>query len=112
MSTIGNTFAKALGAGLVSILVASTGHAGTIGQSRCAALERQLSAIRLSVAGDTPKSVNDLAGKAQTLCLDGKTAQGLRAYAKALGILGSQPVLPADQQIDKPQPHPQQRSQS
>jgi hypothetical protein len=98
MPTPGKHIAKAVALGLVSMLFASTCTAGTIGQSRCMALDRQLSDVRQTTRISAPQAVGELAGRAEALCSEGKTAQGLRAYAKALRILGSQPVFPGEQQ--------------
>jgi hypothetical protein len=57
-----------------------------------------LSGITHSAKSAAPKSVGELAEKARSLCAKGKSAQGLRAYAKALRIMGSQPVFPSEQQ--------------
>jgi hypothetical protein len=97
MSIAGKQFVV-IGFALVSMLVASSCIAGTIGQKRCAILDKQLSGLTHSAKGATPKSVGELADKARGLCAKGKSAQGLRAYAKALKIMGSQPVFPSEQQ--------------
>jgi hypothetical protein len=97
MSIVGKQFVV-IGFALVSMLFASSCIAGTIGQKRCMILDKQLSGITHSAKSATPKSVGDLAEKARGLCAKGKSAQGLRAYAKALKILGSQPVFPSEQQ--------------
>jgi hypothetical protein len=98
MSTLGKQFGTVVGFALISMVVASSCAAGTIGQKRCMTLDRQLSGVTHSAKSQTPKSVGDLAQKARGLCSRGKTAQGLRAYAKALKIMGSQPVFPSEQQ--------------
>jgi hypothetical protein len=98
MSTVGKQFGKIIGFALVSLFIASSCIAGTIGQKRCLVLDKQLSGITHSAKSTTPKSVDELAEKARALCSRGKTAQGLRAYAKALKIMGSQPVFPSEQQ--------------
>jgi hypothetical protein len=98
MSTVGRHFGTVAGFALVSLLVASSCLAGTIGQKRCAILDKQLSGLVHQAKNPLSKTVGDLAEKARTLCLRGKTAQGLRAYAKALKIMGSQPVFPSEQQ--------------
>lgn len=97
MSTFGKQFGV-IGFALVSMFVASSCLAGTIGQKRCLILDKQLSGITHQAKDPAPKSVGDLAEKARTLCSRGKTAQGLRAYAKALKMMGSQPVFPSEQQ--------------
>jgi len=81
---------------LATLLLAPPATGATIGQSRCAALDTQLSGVVLKTRQPTPKSVGTLSDKAHALCAKGKTAQGLRTYAKALKIMGSQPALPKD----------------
>ncbi|MDB5524827.1 MAG: hypothetical protein JWM58_2590 [Rhizobium sp.] len=83
---------------LASMLIASSSLAGTIGQKRCAVLDKQLSGITHAAKTPPPRSVDELADKARGLCAKGKTAQGLRAFARALTIMGSQPVFPSEQQ--------------
>lgn len=98
MSVAGKQFGHVFGLALVSLLVASPCFAGTIGQKRCMTLDKQLSGITHTAKNPAPKTVGELAEKARALCSKGKTAQGLRAYAKALKIMGSQPVFPSEQQ--------------
>jgi hypothetical protein len=98
MPKAGKHLGKAAALGLVSMLFASTCSAGTIGQNRCMALDRQLSDIRQTTKVSAPQAVGELAVKAEALCSEGKAAQGLRVYAKALKILGRQPVFPSEQQ--------------
>ena len=104
MSTIGKQIGNIIGFALVSMLLASSCTAGTIGQKRCTTLDKQLSGLTHSAKNPAPKGVGDLAAKARGLCSKGKTAQGLRAYAKALKIMGSQPIFPSEQQPNA-QPH-------
>jgi hypothetical protein len=106
MSVGGRQFGTIVGFALVSLLVASSCFAGTIGQKRCAILDKELSVITHSAKSPTPKAVGELAEKAETLCSKGKTAQGLRAYAKALKLVGSQPIFPSEQQINNPKSNP------
>jgi hypothetical protein len=98
MSNFGKQFGRFIGFALVPMLIASSCPAGTIGQNRCMVLGAQLCGIVYTAKEPVPKGVGELAEKAQSLCLVGKTAQGLRAYAKALRIMGSQPVFPSEQQ--------------
>ena len=98
MTKIGKQFDHVVGFALISMLVASSCSAGTIGQKRCMTLDKQLSGVTHKAKDPTPKSVDDLAEKARGLCSRGKTAQGLRAYAKALKVMGSQPIFPSEQQ--------------
>jgi len=100
MSLVGTKFGKVTGIALVLCLFASSGIAGTIGQKRCMILDKQLSGLVHKSKTPVPRSVDDLADKAQLLCSKGKTAQGLRAYAKALKIMGSQPVFPSEQPLN------------
>ena len=81
---------------LASTLVASPTIGATVGEKRCAALETQLTDVVQKTKQPAPKSVGTLSDKARSLCAKGKTAQGLRTYAKALKIMGSQPALPKD----------------
>ena len=97
MSVVGKHFGV-FGCALVSLVIASSCIAGTIGQKRCMVLDKQLSGITHQAKSQTPKSVGELAERARSLCSRGKTAQGLRAYAKALKLMGSQPVFPSEQQ--------------
>ncbi len=98
MSVVGTQFGKVIGIALVSSIIASSSIAGTIGQKRCMILDKQLAGVAHKSKSPLPRSVSDLADKARILCSKGKTAQGLRAYAKALKIMGSQPVFPSEQQ--------------
>jgi hypothetical protein len=100
MSIIGTSFTKASGTILVLVLAASNCSAETIGQRRCMMLNGQLSAITQTATAPVPGTVGDLAERAHQLCLIGKTAQGLRAYAKALKIMGSHPIFPPEQQAN------------
>lgn len=101
MPTTGRHYGHAIGPVLASLLFASTCTAGTVGQDRCLMLDGQLSGIRRAADIPAPKAVGTLADKARMLCAAGKTAQGLRAYAKALGFMGSRPVFPAEQQANR-----------
>lgn len=101
MPTTGRHHGHAFGLALASLLFASTCTAGTVGQDRCLMLDGQLSGIRQAADIPAPKAVSALADKARTLCAAGKTAQGLRAYAKALGLMGRRPVFPAEQQANQ-----------
>jgi hypothetical protein len=94
MSTIRKHPSLLIGTVLSVLLAASSSPAATIGQTRCLILDQQLSGVTRAVETTTPLTVSALAEKARGLCSKGKTAQGLRAYAKALTLAGSQPALP------------------
>lgn len=94
MSTVGKYSIPSIGIVLATLLAASSSTAGTIGQTRCLILDRQLSGVTRTADTTTPFTVSELAEKARGLCSRGKTAQGLRAYAKALTLVGSRAALP------------------
>jgi hypothetical protein len=96
MSRVARKFGGVVGLALASMLVASSSMGATIGQKRCLTLDTQLSGVVQNSKQPAPKSVGTLSDKARSLCTKGKTAQGLRTYAKALKIMGSQPALPKD----------------
>ena len=96
MSRVTRKFGSAIALALASMLVASPSMGATIGQKRCMTLDAQLSGVVQKSKQPAPKSVGTLSDKARSLCTKGKTAQGLRTYAKALKIMGSQPALPKD----------------
>jgi len=92
MSIVGKHFSISTGAVLASLLLASSSTAGTVGQTRCLILDQQLSGVA-HTDEDAPVTVDELATKARGLCSQGKTAQGLRTYAKALTLVGLHPEL-------------------
>jgi hypothetical protein len=53
-----------------------------------------LSGVTHTAEDAAPVTVGELTTKARGLCSQGKTAQGLRTYAKALTLVGLQPALP------------------
>src|SRR4051812_34361309 len=62
---------------------------------RCNMLQDQLSDQLKTHAGSNRSSAAATMGaKARKLCASGKQAQGLRTYAKALQLLGVQPIDP------------------
>jgi hypothetical protein len=63
------------------------------GMKRCIALEKQLSGVVKAKKPNLPSGVRKLETQAHAFCSEGKTAQGARAYVKALNLLGVQPVL-------------------
>jgi hypothetical protein len=62
---------------------------------RCSILQDQLNAEIKAHAGSS-RSANaaTIGAKARKLCANGKPAQGLRTYVKALQLLGVQPIDP------------------
>jgi hypothetical protein len=101
MSKKAGYFSIVISLAMASMFIASSSHAATIGQKRCMMLDKQLSDLVHAAKTPPSKSVSSLADKAKSLCAKGKTSQGLRDYAKALKSLGSQPILPAEQQPNK-----------
>lgn len=86
-------------ASLAAVLlhVATPAHSMAAGETtragRCAILQKQLAEqIGHHVGSGRSAAAASLAAKGKKLCASGKQAQGLRAYAKALQILGVQPV--------------------
>ena len=82
----------------VSILLASQTDAlpaveAKPGVKRCALLQSQLTAAVRSKHIVLPSRVKSLEAEAQEFCSQGKTAQGNRAYVKALNSLGIIPDL-------------------
>jgi hypothetical protein len=96
MSRVARKFGGVIVLAMASMLAASSSIASTIGQTRCQALDTQLSGVVHANKQPAPKSVGTLSDRARALCAKGKTAQGLRTYAKALKIMGSQPALPRE----------------
>lgn len=79
------------------LVVATPVNAAMPGQKRCYALDSQLfSLLARSKAASIQARAETLGHNARALCSQNKTAQGLRAYAKALNLLGAQPILPKD----------------
>lgn len=69
--------------------------AGETRTERCGILQSQLSEQIKNHAGSSHLAkATTMGAKARKLCASGKQAQGLRAYAKALQLLGVQPVDP------------------
>lgn len=63
------------------------------GVKRCAMLQSQLTAAVRSQHMVLSSRAKSLAAEAQQFCQQGKTAQGARAYVKALNALGLTPDL-------------------
>lgn len=61
------------------------------GAKRCAVLQSQLTAADKSKHIVFSPRVKSLEAEAQQFCNQGKTAQGNRAYVKALNLLGIKP---------------------
>ena len=60
---------------------------------RCAILQEQLTKeLKVHTESRNPASAAAMGAKAKRLCASGKQAQGLRTYAKALQLLGVQPI--------------------
>jgi hypothetical protein len=87
-----------LAAILAALMLGSTGWPSMAAQTRtgrCNALQDQLSDQLKAHAGLARSAAAATMGaKARKLCAGGKQAQGLRAYAKALQLLGVQPIDP------------------
>ena len=66
------------------------------GVKRCALLQSQLTAAAKSKHITFSARVKSLEAEAQQFCSTGKTAQGNRAYVKALNSLGIKPDLRTD----------------
>lgn len=74
----------------------------SVRQERCDLLLGQLDkASRSSVTYQDVKSVDRLRNRAIHLCKRNKESQGVRAFAKALAILGLKPVDTPPQQINR-----------
>lgn len=62
---------------------------------RCSILQDQLNAeIKAHAGSGRSANAATIGAKARKLCASGKPAQGLRAYVKALQLLGVQPIDP------------------
>lgn len=62
---------------------------------RCGILQNQLAEqIKTHSGSDRSTKATTMGAKAKKLCTDGKQAQGLRAYVKALQLFGVQPIDP------------------
>jgi hypothetical protein len=62
---------------------------------RCSILQNQLAEQIKNHAGSSRSAkAATIGAKAKKFCASGKQAQGLRAYAKALQLLGVQPIDP------------------
>jgi hypothetical protein len=62
---------------------------------RCGVLQDQLNdEIRAHAGSSRSANAATIGAKARKLCAGGKQAQGLRAYVKALQLLGVQPIDP------------------
>jgi hypothetical protein len=74
---------------------AATSETSETRSQRCSILQDQLNAEIMAHAG-SGRSANaaTIGAKARKLCAGGKPAQGLRAYVKALQLLGVQPIDP------------------
>lgn len=62
---------------------------------RCSILQDQLNdEIKEHAGSSRTANAANLGAKARKLCANGKPAQGLRTYVKALQLLGVQPIDP------------------
>ena len=62
---------------------------------RCSILQNQLNdEIKEHAGSSRAANAANLGAKARKLCANGKPAQGLRTYVKALQLLGVQPIDP------------------
>jgi len=69
--------------------------AGQTRAERCSKLQSQLAEqIEIHAGSSHSATAAAMGAKARKLCASGKQAQGLRTYAKALQILGVQPIDP------------------
>ncbi|WP_119269584.1 hypothetical protein [Taklimakanibacter deserti] len=67
----------------------------TTRSQRCSILQDQLNAeIKAHAGSGRSANAATIGAKARKLCAGGKPAQGLRAYVKALQLLGVQPIDP------------------
>jgi len=67
--------------------------AGQTRTSRCNILQSQLTEqIETHVGSSRSATAAAMGAKAKKFCASGKQAQGLRTYAKALQLLGVQPI--------------------
>lgn len=75
----------------------SSGNAATVEtrSHRCSILQDQLNdEIKEHAGSSRATNAANLGAKARKLCANGKPAQGLRTYVKALQLLGVQPIDP------------------
>lgn len=85
----------AVGAVFLVISLVEPSFAAQTRSQRCNTLQDQLSDQLKAHAGSHGSSAAAVMGaKAKKLCASGKQAQGLRTYAKALQLLGVQPIDP------------------
>jgi len=80
---------------LVPVFGPAESLAGQTRTGRCSFLQSQLTEqIKVHAGSSRSASAATMGAKARKLCASGKQAQGLRTYAKALQILGVQPIDP------------------
>jgi hypothetical protein len=81
--------------GLILVNCPANALTGKTRAERCGILQNQLSEQLEKHAGSAHSAKAATWGaKAKKLCADDKQSQGLRAYAKALQLLGVQPIDP------------------
>lgn len=80
---------------LILMFCPADAMAGQTRAGRCSILQSQLAEQIKNHAGSSRSAKTATMGaRAKKLCASGKQAQGLRAYAKALQLLGVQPIDP------------------
>jgi len=82
--------------GAFALLAGSGGVAAEQTRSdRCTILQDQLAEqIKTHSGSNRSAKATTIGAKAKKLCAEGKQAQGLRAYVKALQLFGVQPIDP------------------
>jgi hypothetical protein len=84
-----------LASGLVGLPGSGNAAMDETRSHRCSILQDQLNAeIRAHAGSSRSANAATIGAKARKLCAGGKPAQGLRAYVKALQLLGVQPIDP------------------
>jgi len=79
----------------LALMFCPASMAGQTRADRCSKLQNQLAEQIKNHAGSSRSAKAAMIGaKAKKFCASGKQAQGLRAYAKALQLLGVQPIDP------------------
>jgi hypothetical protein len=86
-------YVAGLAAGSVLVFCPAESIAGQTRAGRCSILQGQLSEqVRNHAGSSRSAKAATMGARARKLCANGKQAQGLRAYAKALQLLGVQPI--------------------
>jgi hypothetical protein len=85
----------AIGAVSLFISLVEPSFAAQTRSERCSTLQDQLSdQLKMHPGSNRSSAATAMGAKAKKLCASGKQAQGLRTYAKALQLLGVQPIDP------------------